>query len=220
MTPPSGPTSGYRADIDGLRALAVLAVVGYHALPRFVPAGYLGVDVFFVISGFLITRLILGALNTGTFSLTTLYARRARRLFPALALVLAAVLAAGWWILLPDEYAALGRHAAAGAAFVANIASWLTAGYFDVHADRKPLLHLWSLGVEEQFYLAWPVVLAAAWRARWNLTVTIAGLALGSLGLWLFLAARHPDAARRRTSLSSRSSLSIASRSAMRANAD
>ena len=195
MTQPSGPGLTYRADIDGLRAVAVLAVVAYHAFPRHVGGGYLGVDVFFVISGFLITRLILDGLERDAFSLTAFFGRRVRRLFPALCLVLLFVLAAGWRLLLPDEYAALGTHAAAGAAFSANFVSWQTAGYFDVHADRKPLLHLWSLGVEEQFYLVWPAVLAVIWRRRANLFVVISVAALVSLALWFALADAHADAA-------------------------
>ena len=143
----------YRADVDGLRALAVLAVVGFHAFPAMLPGGFVGVDVFFVISGFLISSIILRALDGGTFSLRTFYARRILRIFPALTLVLAASLGYGWFALTASEYRLLGLHAAAGASFVANIAVWLEVGYFDTTANLKPLLHLWSLGVEEQFYL-------------------------------------------------------------------
>src|SRR5690606_33523639 len=155
----------WRADVDGLRAVAVLAVVAYHAFPGLVPGGFVGVDVFFVISGFLITALLRDELAAGgRIRLGHFYVRRIRRLFPALVLVLAACLAAGWWLLVPADYAALGRHAAASAGFLANLAFWLEADYFAPAADTLPLLHLWSLGVEEQFYLAWPLLLLLGLR--------------------------------------------------------
>jgi peptidoglycan/LPS O-acetylase OafA/YrhL len=154
----------YRPDIDGLRAVAVLAVVIFHTFPNALPGGFIGVDVFFVISGFLITRLILADLQEGKFTIRNFYARRIRRIFPALAIVLILCFAAGWIIMMPAEYERFGKHAAAGAGFVANFIFWKEAGYFDAAAYTKPLLHLWSLGVEEQFYIAWPVVMAFAWK--------------------------------------------------------
>ena len=154
-----GPSHAYRPDVDGLRALAVLAVLGYHAFPGALPGGFAGVDIFFVISGFLITGIILEDLQRGRFTFANFYWRRVRRIFPALILVLAACLALGWQLLLPDEYTQLGKHVAAGAGFVSNIALWREAGYFDSAAELKPLLHLWSLGVEEQYYLVWPLLL-------------------------------------------------------------
>lgn len=154
----------YRADVDGLRAIAVLAVLGFHAFPAVVPGGFVGVDIFFVISGFLITGIILDAAAAGTFSLAGFFARRIRRIFPALALVLAACLVAGWYLLFEDQFMALGKHVAAGAGFVSNFVLWREAGYFDASAETKPLLHLWSLGIEEQFYLAWPLLVVAMWR--------------------------------------------------------
>ena len=160
------PSLRYRADIDGLRAIAVVVVVGFHAFPDLLPGGFIGVDIFFVVSGFLISSLILGSLGEGRFSVADFYARRIRRIFPALVLVLAAVCGAGWFMLLPDEYRQLGKHVAAGAGFVANLVFWSEAGYFDELAAIKPLLHLWSLGIEEQFYLAWPLVLWLAWKRR------------------------------------------------------
>ncbi len=153
-----------RGDIDGLRAVAVLAVLGFHAFG--LPGGFAGVDVFFVISGFLITRIIVGDLAAGKFSFAGFYARRLRRIVPALAIVLAACLAFGWIVLFPDEYASLGKHVAGGAGFVANGVLWDEVGYFDALAATKPLLHLWSLGIEEQFYLAWPLLLWLGWRLR------------------------------------------------------
>ena len=157
----------YRPDIDGLRALAVAVVLIFHAFPSRLPGGFVGVDVFFVISGYLISGIILKALAEGRFTYAHFYARRIRRIFPALTVVLAAVMAAGWFLLYADDYAGLGRHAAAGAAFASNFAFWRESSYFDVAADLKPLLHLWSLGVEEQFYLVWPLVLVTA--SRWRL---------------------------------------------------
>ena len=159
----------YRADIDGLRAIAVLAVVGFHAFPTVVPGGFIGVDVFFVISGYLISTIILTGVNAGRFSFATFYARRIRRIFPALAAVLAACAAAGWFLLYGEPFSQLGKHIAGGAGFVSNFVLWREAGYFDVTADTKPLLHLWSLGIEEQFYLAWPLMVFLAWRAGLNL---------------------------------------------------
>jgi peptidoglycan/LPS O-acetylase OafA/YrhL len=149
----------YRPDIDGLRAVAIGAVVGFHAFPNHFKGGFVGVDVFFVISGFLISGIILDDLERGRFSYLHFYTRRIRRIFPVLLAVSAMVLAFGWYALLPDEFRALGKHLAAGAGFVSNLAFWQEAGYFDRASDTKPLLHLWSLGVEEQFYILWPLVL-------------------------------------------------------------
>lgn len=185
----------YRADIDGLRAVAVGLVVLYHAFPRAVPAGFIGVDVFFVISGYLISGIITRDLAAGRFSILDFYIRRIRRIFPALLLVMACTLAYGWLVLLPAELAALGRDLLAGAGFLSNIALWLETGYFDRLAALKPLLHLWSLGVEEQFYLAWPFLLALAFRARWRPGLFMALLLGLSFALNLILTASHPAAA-------------------------
>lgn len=182
----------YRRDIDGLRAIAVGLVVIYHAFPHALPGGFVGVDIFFVISGFLITGIISREIDDGSFTITRFYERRIRRIFPALIVVLLATLAAGWWLLLPSEFANLGMNAIAGAAFFSNIASMVQAGYFDLDAAKKPLLHLWSLGIEEQFYLAWPLILMVI--ARWSkhrMTV-IAGLAVASFILNVSLIWSHP----------------------------
>ncbi|HTB27755.1 MAG TPA: acyltransferase, partial [Steroidobacteraceae bacterium] len=159
----SSPASRYRPDVDGLRALAVLSVIGYHAFPRVIRGGFVGVDVFFVISGYLISGLILEDLALGRFSYRRFYARRFRRIFPALIVVLAACLVYGGLMLAPDEFRELGKQAAAGAGFSSNLLQWSQAGYFDQRATTKPLLHLWSLGVEEQFYIAWPILLVLAY---------------------------------------------------------
>jgi peptidoglycan/LPS O-acetylase OafA/YrhL len=165
----------YRPDIDGLRAIAVGSVVLYHAFPSLVPGGFVGVDIFFVISGFLITTILLQSLAAGDFSYRDFYARRVRRIFPALLLVLVATLAFGWYVLLPGEFSQLGKQTTGGAAFFANLVFLGEAGYFDATAETKPLLHLWSLGIEEQFYIFWPLLLGLAWRKRWPiLRVTIA----------------------------------------------
>ena len=158
--------SAYRPDIDGLRAVAVLAVLVFHAFPRILPGGFIGVDVFFVISGFLITGIILDDLERGDFSFITFYARRVRRIFPALAVVLTATLVAGWTLLYPGDYMHLARHVVAAAFFGANFLLQHEAGYFGPEAGTQPLLNLWSLGIEEQFYLAWPALLLVAWRWR------------------------------------------------------
>lgn len=167
----------YRPDIDGLRALAVLAVVIFHAFPAVLPGGFIGVDVFFVISGFLISSIILKGLEQDAFSFTQFYAHRIRRIFPALILVLCTCFAVGWFALLPVEYKQLGKHIAGSSAFVSNWMFWREAGYFDNAADTKPLLHLWSLGIEEQFYIVWPVLVWGLFRWRLNiLTFTIIAL--------------------------------------------
>jgi len=176
----------YRPDIDGLRAIAVLSVVGFHAIPRTFHGGFLGVDIFFVISGFLISTIIFGNLEHGSFSFATFYARRIKRIFPALVTVLAACLAAGWFMLLADEYQQLGKHTAGAAAFIANFLFWRETGYFDTAAATKPLLHLWSLGIEEQYYLIWPLLVWAAWKSRSAIPPLMAALMAASLcwSLW------------------------------------
>ncbi len=173
----------YRPDIDGLRAIAVLSVVAFHAFPSWLKGGFVGVDVFFVISGFLISTIIFENLDRGTFSFAEFYARRMKRIFPALCLVLVASFAFGWFALLADEYKQLGKHIAAGAGFVSNLALWNEAGYFDNSAETKPLLHLWSLGIEEQFYVVWPLCLWLAWKRRVNFLTIMAPVAVVSFSL-------------------------------------
>jgi peptidoglycan/LPS O-acetylase OafA/YrhL len=182
----------YRADIDGLRAVAVIAVVVYHAFPKILPGGFIGVDVFFVISGYLITSLIVSDLDGAGFRFAEFYARRVRRIFPALIAVLFATLAAGVWIFLPSELSSLAKNTIASALFGANLMLLSESGYFDIAAHAKPLLHLWSLGIEEQFYLAWPLALWLTPR-RWR-TAIIAAVIIGSFGLNIALVKPHPDA--------------------------
>lgn len=173
----------YRPDIDGLRAVAVLAVVTFHAFPDWMKGGFIGVDIFFVISGFLISTIIFDGLDKGAFSFSEFYSRRIKRIFPALSLVLIASYAFGWFTLLSDEYMQLGKHIAAGSGFVANFVFWSEAGYFDNSGETKPLLHLWSLGIEEQFYIVWPLVLWFSWRRKLNLLTLSATAALISFYL-------------------------------------
>jgi len=173
----------YRPDIDGMRALAVMAVVIYHAFPKLIPGGFIGVDVFFVISGYLITGILLKNLASEKFDIFDFYARRAKRIFPALSLVLLFCVVFGWFFLFDSEYRKLGKHVASGAGFVANLTLWSESGYFDAAAELKPLLHLWSLGVEEQFYLAWPLVLWLGWKFRKASLIVIPTLAIASFYL-------------------------------------
>lgn len=181
----------YRPDIDGLRAVAVLAVAAFHGFPAAVPGGFIGVDVFFVISGFLITGILLGQAGEPAQRIRVFYVRRIRRIFPALIVVLAAALAFGTMVLFADELRRLGKLAVASAAFVPNIALWLDGGYFDTAADSKPLVHLWSLGIEEQFYLAWPALLMLGRGGR-RLAMLTGLLAIASFGSGMHLI--HSDA--------------------------
>jgi peptidoglycan/LPS O-acetylase OafA/YrhL len=179
----------YRPDIDGLRALAVLAVVGFHAFPNVIKGGFVGVDIFLVISGFLITGILqkelqnkdLQTKNIGFWPyIVTFYQRRIARIFPALLTVLAACFAFGWLLLQPVEFKTLGKHLLAGAGFASNLVYWREAGYFDAAAETKTLLHLWSLAVEEQFYLIWPLLLWAAWKLRFKTLWVICVLLVAS----------------------------------------
>ena len=185
----------YRPDIDGLRAVAVLAVLVFHAFPSWAKGGFVGVDVFFVISGFLISIIIFESLDKGTFSFSAFYARRIKRIFPALLVVLISSYAFGWFALLASEYKQLGKHIAAGAGFVSNFVLWDEAGYFDDAAATKPLLHLWSLGIEEQFYIVWPLFLWLAWKWRWNLLVITIFVAVASFCLSIVVIKTDPTAA-------------------------
>lgn len=155
----------YRSDIDGLRAIAVLSVLIFHAFPEWLSGGFVGVDVFFVISGYLISTIIFENIDQRRFSFKAFYIRRINRIFPALILVLIASYAFGWLNLLADDFAQLGKHIAGGAGFVSNLILWNESGYFDKAAEVKPLLHLWSLGIEEQFYIFWPLLIV--WISRW-----------------------------------------------------
>lgn len=161
----------YRPDIDGLRAIAVMSVVLFHAFPSGVPGGFIGVDIFFVISGYLISTIIYSSLERNSFSFAEFYARRIKRIFPALLLVLVSCYAFGWFTLFADEFGQLGKHIAGGAGFISNFVLWNESGYFDTTSEIKPLLHLWSLGIEEQFYIFWPFILWAAWKVRVNTLV-------------------------------------------------
>jgi peptidoglycan/LPS O-acetylase OafA/YrhL len=183
----------YRPDIDGLRAVAVLLVLGYHAAPGLVPGGFIGVDIFFVISGYLIAGLIWTDIDLGKFSLLMFYARRCRRIIPALAVVLAATWAIGWNMLFADEFENLGQHVVGGALFAANLVLARETGYFNVAADTKPLLHLWSLGIEGQFYLLWPAIALVVFRRRYPMGVVLALLGTVSLALYILVWQSYPS---------------------------
>lgn len=190
--------AGFRGDINGLRAWAVAAVVFYHfGVPGF-GGGFIGVDVFFVISGFLMTRIVVHGLERGDFSLLAFYIARARRILPALIVLCAVLMALGWWWLLPLDYKALGNHAVFSLAFLSNINFWREAGYFDAASHEKWLLHTWSLAVEWQFYLLLPLVLLAVWKWRPGRPAVIAVMGVGllvSLILSLVLTPLRPVAA-------------------------
>lgn len=184
---PQSTHQGYRADIDGLRAIAVLLVIAFHAYPGSFPGGFIGVDIFFVISGYLITGIIIEAFANHHFSLKEFYIRRIKRIFPALILVLVSCLTFGWFALLNDEYQELGKHVLGGAGFYSNLLLWSESGYFDSASNLKPLLHLWSLGIEEQFYLIWPLLVWLTWRTPKLFLALLIGLLLGSFALNIYL---------------------------------
>jgi len=156
----------FRSDIDGLRAVAILSVIFGHAFPLFVPGGFVGVDIFFVISGFLISSIIYDNIDKNNFSFHEFYSRRIRRIFPALILVLTFCLLFGWGALFSYEFSQLGKHIGGGAGFVSNFILKNEVGYFDNLAETKPLLHLWSLAVEEQFYIIWPIAIFIMTKLR------------------------------------------------------
>lgn len=184
----------YRPDIDGLRAIAIVCVTAFHAFPNYLGGGFIGVDIFFVISGFLISGFIFSRIETDSFSFIDFYVSRIKRILPALTIVIAATLAIGWVILFSSEYKNLGANALAASVFASNIKLWREIGYFDTNADYKPLLHLWSLGVEEQFYLFWPALAALVCR-RWNMTVVILAIAALSFAADIYLVFTDPAAA-------------------------
>jgi peptidoglycan/LPS O-acetylase OafA/YrhL len=184
----------YRPDIDGLRALAVTMVVLFHAFPGRLRGGFVGVDVFFVISGYLISSIVFKGVYRNNFSFSDFYARRIRRIFPALLVVLAATIAFGWLALLPGEYELLGKHVAASAGFVENFLLWTEAGYFDPASELKELTHLWSLSVEEQFYLVYPLTIWLAWRCRLGILPALMMLFASSFLLNVFEIGRFPVA--------------------------
>jgi len=187
----------YRPEIDGLRAIAITAVILYHFFPAFMPGGFLGVDIFFVISGYLISKIIAGSLQNNKFSIVDFYVRRIKRIFPALLIVCTLFLVYGWFVLLPEEFNQVGRHISYGSIFLSNLALYRDIGYFDVAAAQKPFMHLWSLSVEEQFYLLWPLILWVfykKWQNRWVIPFIIFLLIL-SYGLNIFLMGHKPDLA-------------------------
>ena len=179
---------GHRPELDGLRAIAVLSVLFFHADLGVAPGGYVGVDVFFVISGFLISKLIAAEIDNGTFSLLRFYERRIRRLFPALFAMLFAAILVGAVVLLPQDFAYMSRNAFGAASFVSNIAYWTQTGYFEGDAKVRVLLHTWSLAVEEQFYIVFPVFLMAViGRCPKYLRAIIAVVAALSFGLCVWV---------------------------------
>lgn len=181
----------YRPDIDGLRAIAVLAVVVFHARSTWMPGGFAGVDVFFVISGYLITGIVHREIQAGRFSLIGFYERRVRRIFPALLVTLLATILAGALILMPEDLQDLGRDTLGTLFFVSNVRSWLTTDYFGDVAGIQPLLHMWSLAVEEQFYLFLPLLMLGMTKfAPRQLKPVITALLLLSFGLscaWVWI---------------------------------
>ena len=186
----------YRPEIDGLRALAVLPVILFHAGFKFFSGGFVGVDVFFVISGYLITKIILSELEQDKFSIINFYERRARRILPALFLVMLVCIPFAWFLLLPSEMKDFSQSFVAVSVFASNIFFWSKSGYFDTVGEFKPLLHTWSLAVEEQYYVLFPLFLMLSWKLgkRWIL-VTLGLVFIASLSLAQWGAYTEPSAA-------------------------
>jgi peptidoglycan/LPS O-acetylase OafA/YrhL len=186
----------YRREIDGLRAVAVVPVVFFHAGFDAFSGGFVGVDVFFVISGYLITSILVEELDHDRFSIVGFYERRARRILPALVFVMLCCLPFAWWWMPPDTFLQFGHSLGAVSLFVSNVLFWQEIGYFAAAAEQKPLLHTWSLAVEEQYYLIYPLLLAVIWRWKrnWLVGLLLVG-AFGSLVLAEMGARYRPDAA-------------------------
>ena len=164
VLPPVKPQH-YRPDIDGLRAVAIVSVVLFHTFPNWLPGGFVGVDVFFVISGYLISTIIFRSFDKGTFSFSDFYARRIRRIFPALSFLLIGVMILGALTLTPEEFKDLGKQVIYGSAFGENIFLIShSGGYWDTATEMKPLMHLWTLAVEEQYYIFYPLICCVLWR--------------------------------------------------------
>lgn len=185
----------HRPEIDGLRAIAVVPVILFHARIGPFQGGYVGVDVFFVISGFLITSIIIEALEQNRFSFLEFYSRRARRILPALLLIVLLTIPAAWMILLPEDFKQFSESVGAVGAFASNILFWMKSGYFAAGSENDPLLHTWSLAVEEQFYIGFPLLLLAVWRIQRNAVVfVLVGIFVASLVLCQWASLGHPDA--------------------------
>lgn len=181
----------YRADIDGLRAFAIIFVIAFHVSPTFFPGGFAGVDMFFVISGYLITSGILKQLHNNSFSIKEFYIRRVNRIFPPLLIVMASVTLIGWFFLLPSEFKDLGHHITSGSLFISNISYFLEVGYFNTAAELKPLLHLWSLGIEEQFYIVLPLIIIFFLKKNASLQNVFLILIFISLSICMLRVGRH-----------------------------
>jgi peptidoglycan/LPS O-acetylase OafA/YrhL len=185
----------YRPDIDGLRAVAILLVLIYHCFPNFLKAGFIGVDIFFVISGYLISHIVFKNLEKNTFSFAEFYLRRIKRIFPVLILVLISCLIFGWFFCYPEEYQELATQSSAGASFLANFELLAESGYFDNAAETKPLLHLWSLSIEEQFYIFWPLLLWLSFKKKYNFLLITCGIAILSFLTNIAIVGKNPEAA-------------------------
>ena len=195
---PTQHAQGYRPEIDGMRAVAVILVMLFHAGLDGFEGGYIGVDVFFVISGYLITRLILEEMRDGRFSMARFYERRARRILPALAVMIALIIPPALWLMVPFQVEDFGQSIVAVTLFASNVLFWRESGYFEAEAEQKPLLHTWSLANEEQFYILVPLLLLLLWRSgRGNVRTVLAVLSIVALGSLAYAeyASRHFPAA-------------------------
>lgn len=193
------PAVNYRPDIDGLRAIAVLPVILFHFNIAAFSGGFVGVDIFFVISGFLITSILAKNCRADRFSLLDFYARRVKRIFPVLFVVVLTTLAAGYFLLAPGDYQDTGESAVFTVTFLSNVFFWLNTGYFDASAETMPLLHTWSLGVEEQFYIIWPLMIFGLWKLTslkghvfWAVFI---GVSLASFVACIVVTAHDPEQA-------------------------
>lgn len=185
----------YRPEIDGLRAIAIVPVVLFHAGFEFFSGGFIGVDIFFVISGYLITRIILKDLSAGEFSILQFYERRVRRLLPALFLVMIITVPFAWMWMLPQQFKDFGQSLIGVTLFSSNFLFWVEAGYFVERAELKPLLHSWSLAVEEQFYLVFPPLMLLVWRyLRQHLFIILSIIAIASLSISMVVIGLDPEA--------------------------